>query len=125
MPWALLSALWAHPSFFQPHHLVGTSLICPSLHPSDWAYHWAACSDATPFKLCGGLIPTFPLDQQPYPQAAGQYMEINYPGSDGQLQATGVIRAGRSKPRCKPWADVADSTPNFQDMVVYPSPGWQ
>ena len=67
------------------------SNICPSLHPSDWAYPWAACLDATMFELCGRLLPVFPLNQQPYPQAAGQYLEDDHPGSDGQKWVGSLI----------------------------------
>ena len=44
-----------------------------------------------PFELRSGLLPAFPLNQQLYPQAAGQYVEDDYPGSDGQKWVGGLI----------------------------------
>ena len=67
------------------------SNLHPSLHPSDQAYHRAACLDAMLFELCSGLLPAFPLDQQPYPQVARQYLENDHLGSDGQNQVDSLI----------------------------------
>ena len=60
------------------------SNLCPSLHLSDWVYHWAACSGAMPCELCGELLPAYPLNKQPYPQVARSYVENGHLGSDGQ-----------------------------------------
>ena len=67
------------------------SNLCLSLHLSDWAYHWEARSDTMLFELHSGVLPAFPLNQQPYPHAAGQHVESDHLGNNGHKQASGLI----------------------------------
>ena len=89
--WALFSAPWVA-IFLSAQLFSGNKAnIHPSLCPSDQVYHRAVCSGATPLGLHGKLLPAFPLDQQPYPQVARQYLENDHLGSDGQNQVDSLI----------------------------------
>ena len=104
--------------FLAPPFSRNKSNLHLSLRTSDRVYHRAACLDTMLFEPRGGLLPTFPLNQQPYPQDAKQYVENDHLSSDGKKQAGGLIWARCSNSWCKPWEDVADAVLIFQEMFA-------
>ena len=90
VPQALLSAPLACPSFFGPTGSVGANpFVRFNIFQTRRTYQ-AACSDATPFDLCGGLLPAIPLDQQWLLHAARQQVESDHLGTNGYKWAGGL-----------------------------------